>query len=372
MHYCPLTRKLLLIYAIQSLGGGIAFYIALFLSGHAHLSAAQIGVILSFASIGNIAGGYLGGYLCDKWNASYNLKIGLGIQGGGLFLLIFLQEYHCISVIMMMMGLGSYLYVTSSNYILNSKFNTAQRNRTNIIADQHIISNIGMFFAAILMGYSTEGYYQIIFTGVSLTLLLIALTLKTVKEEDFKTSGNSNTGLPTSSNTNYLSFLGIAVIGIIGLMFAAHRVGFPIFLDINFGNIHTGFLMALNPLIILMCQKTIVRYSTSNEFMAIVIGLVLFAFSFLILNYSPTLLIVLISTSLLTVGEILALTHAQSIAFAYAQPNKRGKIMGLYKATYSFTKVCGTYYAGMIIHNFSYSYLWALSACFGFSERLWP
>ncbi|KTC66768.1 multidrug resistance protein, MFS family [Legionella birminghamensis] len=366
MSYCLLTRKLLLIYAIQSTCGGTAFYISLFLSGYSHLNPAQIGLALSFGSVGNIAGGYIGGYLCDKYNASYNLKFGLLIQGSALFLLVFLQQFKFILISMMLMGFGSYLYVTSSNFILNSKFNRDQNSRTKIISDQHIISNIGMFCAAILMGYSTDGYYKIIFTCIAFTIITVGITLRPFAKNDFETKFDSHIQLQDLAAKNYIYLLGIITIGVVGLMFAAHRIGLPIYLNANFGNINTGFLMALNPLIILFFQRRIIRYSSNNEFIAIVIGLILFAFSFLILNCSATVFIVIFSTILLTIGEILTVTHAQSIAFGYAPKNSKGKIMGLYKAMYSITKVFGSYYSGIIIYNLGYVYLWSISSYLGF------
>ncbi|WP_165483157.1 MFS transporter [Legionella genomosp. 1] len=365
MRYCLLTRKLLFIYAIQSVCGGTAFYISLFLNGHAQLNPVQIGLALSLGSAGNIAGGYIGGFLCDKFNASYNLRIGLLIQGSALFSLIFLQKYEHILIIMMLMGFGSYLYVTSSNYILNSKFNIDQQNRTKIISDQHIISNIGMFLAAILMGYSTDGYYSVIFAAISITLVVIAILIKPFSQTNFEEKGYESSHLDNFLVNNYLYLLGIGTIGVVGLLFASHRIGFPIYLDENFGNISTGFLMALNPLIILLFQKTIIRFSTKNEVLSIAIGLALFALSFLTLNFSPTFLIVLLSIVFLTVGEILTVTHAQSVAFGFAPKNKRGKIIGLYKATYSLTKVCGSYCSGIIIQNYSYGHLWGMSSCLG-------
>ena len=94
-------------------------------------------MVISATSIGNIIGSYIGGYISDRYNPAYGLKIGLGVQGLALLCLVFITDFYSIFFIMTMMGIGSYLYITSSNYVLNSKFNN--KNREPISATTHQI-----------------------------------------------------------------------------------------------------------------------------------------------------------------------------------------------------------------------------------------
>ncbi|WP_156812662.1 MFS transporter [Legionella tunisiensis] len=59
---------LLVICGIQSVCSGISFHISLFLKESIGLNGMQIGILISIISIGNIIGGYLGGYIADKHN----------------------------------------------------------------------------------------------------------------------------------------------------------------------------------------------------------------------------------------------------------------------------------------------------------------
>ena len=366
MTYCKVTSKLLIIYAIQSICGGIAFYISLFLKNHTTLDALLISFVISATSIGNILGSYIGGYVADKYNPAYGLKTGLGIQGVALLCLVFTNNVYGIFFIMALMGAGSYLYITSSNYVLNSKFNTSEQNRVSIISNQHIISNVGMFLSAILMGYCAAGYYLPIFISMAFLMLIIAIKLQPFEKGYYCiTQQDKRTDRPIQSRSAYY-FIGLLAVVLIGVMYSQLKIGYPVFLDANFGTVDTGYLMALNPLIILLFQGVIIKQSTKlHEIFSLGIGLLLLGCAFLILTYPINMGMVFLSCGMMTVGEILSITYAQSIAFAYAPAHKRGRAVGLYKSIYSFTAIMGSYIAGGLINYSSYQVLWGFCGTIG-------
>lgn len=266
---------------------------------------------------------------------------------------------------MVFMGSGSYCYATASHYVLNSKFDSLET-RAQIIATQHIVSNVGMFFAAILMGYCAAGYYIPVFFTVSLCLVSIGIMLKPFDKIFYSPHAVKlpiENQIQAPTNVYLVGLLGIILIGII---YSQHRVGYPIFLSPYFGTIGTGYLMSLNPLIILLFQSSIIKKcSKFNEIFLLGIGLLFFGLSFFILNYSMNLLTVFVSCIIMTLGEIFGLTYAQSIAFGYAPPPMKGRILGLYKSIFSITKLMGVYLASLLINDANYSMLWAFSGFLG-------
>lgn len=364
--YCKTTIKLMVIYAIQSICGGIAFYISLFLKSKTGLDALHISILVSATSMGNIIGSYTGGYISDKFNPSYALKTGLALQGFALLSLVFMTNFYAIFLIMTIMGTGSYLYITSSIYILNSKFDNSQENRAKIISDQNIIANIGMFFAAILMGYCAAGYYSPIFISVALLMIIIAITLEPFDKTFYSINIHDNHNDNHKRGNTSFYIVGLLAIGLIGMMYSQHRIAYPIFLESKFGNINTGYLMSLNPLIILFFQSFIIKQSSKlNEVLVLGIGLLFFGISFFILNYPININMIFLSCVILTLGEILAITYAQSIAFGYAPVRMRGRVLGLYKSIYSFTKIIGAYIAGVLTNYTSYTVLWSFCGLLG-------
>ena len=370
-NYCSKTIMLMVIYAIQSICGGIAFYISLFLKSSAGLDPLHISIVIAANSMGNILGSFAAGYISDKYNPSYSLKIGLFLQGIGLLTLVFSQQFYTIFFIMGMMGLGSYLYITSSLYMLNSKFNNSSQNRTKIISTQYIISNIGMFFSAILMGYCAAGYYPYIFVSLAILVLLIAITLRPFEKDFYLNTSLEQSHEKAAEKSSFFYLVGLAAIGIIGIMYSQYRVGYPVFLQSNFGNINTGFLMAMNPLIILFFQNLIIKHSSKfNEITVLAVGLLFFSCSFLLLNYPSDISLIFIACSVLTIGEILAMTYAHSITFGHAPLNIRGRILGIYKAIYSVTKTIGAFTAGAIINYKGYHALWSVCGAIGITGFL--
>lgn len=358
---------LLIICGIQSICSGISFHISLFLKESIGLNGMQIGILISIISIGNIIGGYLGGYIADKHNPLIFLRYGLMIQGFSVLFLIYTSSFYVMSLLMLLMGLGSYLYITSSHYILNSAFNSSSSDRVNIISAQAIITNVGMLLSAILMGYCAEGYYFSIFIAIAVLMLIVSLATRRININVHEISESGKNNNIKVENPLYCA-LGLLSIGAIGMMYSFHRVGYPIFLSNIFGNISTGYLMAANPLIIIFLQKYVAgKFSKTNELVAICTGLFLFSLSFLILNISSTIYQILLSCCILTIGEILSTTYAQSIVFGYSPSKMRGRILGLYKSTYSVTKLIGSYAAGSILYYSGYNMLWLISGIIGFT-----
>lgn len=362
---CKATRNLLFIYAIQSVCGGIGFYMTLFLNQNTTLDILHIGILVSGISMGNIFGSNLGGYVSDKHNPSYAMKLGLIIQGLSLFFLIFVTNFYAILLIMVFMGSGSYYYVTSTNYVLNLKFDEPET-RAQIISTQHIISNVGMFFAAILMGYCAAGYYFSIFFTVSLCLVFIGSMLKPLDKEFYTQPVVDRSVENQSQSTTKLYLVGLLGVTLIGVIYSQHRVGYPLFLESYFGTVNTGYLMSLNPLIILLFQSSIIKkFSKLNELFSLGLGLLLFGLSFFLLNCSTNLQIIFLSCIIMTLGEILGLTYAQSIAFGYAPQSMKGRILGLYKSIFSVTKLMGVYAGSLMINYTNYTIVWTFCGCLG-------
>ena len=354
-----ITKKLLLIYAIQSIGGGLSFYVVLFLKNNTLLAPVLISALISASAIGNMIGSSIGGYISDKHNPVYGLKIGLGIQGIGLFLLVFSTQFICMLVIMILMGLGSYLYITTSNYVLTSKFNTSESSRVKIISHQNIISNSGMFLSAILMGYCASGYYRPIFIVIAISLFGLAIFFKPFDREYYSITTEETFNKPSLKKNASYYVTGLVAIVFIGMIYAQLKIGYPVYLESKFGAINTGYLLSINPLLILLFQPILINKSSKwNELVALALGLLLLGVSFFVLTIADDQGTICLSCALMTVGEILSFTYAQSLSFGYAPSHSKGRALGLYKALFSLTKIVGVYVAGAFIQYKSYQILW--------------
>lgn len=354
------TFWLLFLYAFQSIISGLAYYMALFLKNADGFNVIDVGTIISGACIGNMIGSYLGGFVADKHNPSNGLRIGLLIQGLSLLLLIFVKNFYLVWILMFLMGIGSYLYVVSSNYILNSRYDNNDQ-RARIISNQHIISNVGIGFASILIGYATSGFYFYIFLILSLALIITALSLRQFNTTYFHRNdlGKDTSNIDPNNIIPKLFIFGLIAIVLMGLLFSSHRVVFPIYLNIRYDEIDTGYIVAINSLLIILLQSYVIeKCKPIPEVYCLILGLALIGFSFLILSIKLNLLVVLIATVFLTIGEMLGTTYAQSLVFANVSQVQKGRALGLYKITYSSSKIFGASAAGYAMHYYSFTTIW--------------
>ena len=100
------------------------------------------------------------------------------------------------------------------------------------------------------------------------------------------------------------------------------------------------------------------KSSNLNEVVGLGLGLLLIATSFFVLTIADERGMIFLSCALMTVGEILSFTYAQSLSFGYAPARLKGRTLGLYKALFSVTKIVGAYVAGAFIQYTSYHILW--------------
>lgn len=354
------TFGLLVLYACQSIVGGLAYYISLFLQNADGFSTLQIATIISGASIGNIVGSYLGGIISDKKNPYVSLKLGLFIQGSSLLQLIFVHNLFGVSLLMFLMGAGSYLYVVSSNYILNLKFDRAG-DRSKIISTQHVVSNAGISIAAVLIGYATVGYYFYIFFISSIVLVSISLCIKPIDREYFYIASEQ----PDSNTTNfgetinYFFIFGLLSMFVMGTLFSSHRTLYSLYLNLQYNEIIIGYILAMNPILIILFQPLVINKSRSyQEIHCLILGIFVIGLSFIVLSLGLQLLSLLVATLMYTFGEMLGTTYAQSLVFAHAKKEKKGRALGLYKIIYSISKIFGAYMVGYNFTYYGYYYIW--------------
>lgn len=361
-NYCKLTYLLLVIYAFQSIAGGLSYYITLFLRASTSLSVLKIAAIVSFTYAGNTIGSIVSGYLSDKVNPCYLMKTGLLIQGVSLLSLIFVSSSIYFYPVMFFMGFGSLMYVASTNYILTARYGRYSAHRKLITSDQAIFSNIGMLVGSFLIGFAAAGYYPYIFAFISIMLIGVSVLFSVIDKEFYKVKSENK---DIKSNFQLFMFLiGIFSVISVGVLFGIHKIGYPIYLHGYHGSIRTGLLMMLNPFIILCFQnkiiETISKYN-DHDYIILMIGFALFGISFVVLDASPSVLIVFLACTIFTLGEIIVPTYAFNYVYGYSPAGKEGFVTGLYKAIFSVSRLVGSYIAGGLIHYINVSTLWAFS-----------
>ncbi len=122
-----------------------------------------------------------------------------------------------------------------------------------------------------------------------------------------------------------------------------------------------GLLMTLNGLLIVAVEMVLVYTAEQRNWPRLTVmqlGVLLTGLSYLLLNTTGWVGIVLISVVVNTVGEMLAMPFMQTWAAARANDHYRGQYMALYSMTYAIDQIVAPVLGSQVVARAGFSVLW--------------
>ena len=131
-------------------------------------------------------------------------------------------------------------------------------------------------------------------------------------------------------------------------------------------------LWTVNAGLILLIQFFIVRYGQyiKNHFMPIYIGILMFAFSFVVLSVAKQYYLFVTAMVLLTIGEALAFPQVPVIVNRITPEGVKGKYLGLVNSFGSAGRAISPLFGGLMIETFSYRTLFIVAVFFNLAILL--
>ncbi len=363
-----------LITLINRAGTMVIPFLSLYLTKSRNFSLEEVGWILTFFGLGSVTGSWLGGKLTDKIG-HYRTMVGSLIGSSILFVLLqFPTSFWGIC-------LGIYLVMTVADIFRPAVFvainaYSKPQNRTRSVTLIRLAINLGFSSGPAIGGLiiATAGYSGLFWVDGITCLIAGLLLLKLLhpkrsqaEEEDIIT--NAKTAI---NDRLYLLF--IAAMILFGLIFIQYFSTMPLF----YANYHMldereiGLLLGLNGLIIFLFEMPLIKFLESRNHSAsgyVILGLLLTALSFLVINLTDWTGILIVGMLLVTVGEMIAFPFSNSFALSRSDGKKRGSYMALYSIAFSISHIFGHNSGMQLINHFGYKFTWntmmilALVAC---------
>ncbi len=363
-----------LITLINRAGTMVIPFLSLYLTKSRNFSLEEVGWILSFFGLGSVTGSWLGGKLTDKIGHYKTMAASL-IGSSILFVLLqFPTSFWSIC-------LGIYLVMTVADvfrpavFVAISAYSKPQ-NRTRSVTLIRLAINLGFSAGPAIGGLiiATAGYSGLFWVDGITCLIAGILLLKLLhpkrslpEEEDIIPNAKKAIG-----DKLYLIF--IAAMVLFGFVFIQYFSTIPLF----YANYHQldereiGLLLGLNGLVIFLFEMPLIKFLESRKHTAsgyVILGLLLTALSFLVINLTDWAGILIIGMLLVTVGEMIAFPFSNSFALSRSDGKKRGSYMALYSIAFSISHIFGHNSGMHLIDYFGYKFTWytmmilALLAC---------
>lgn len=359
---------LTLVTLINRAGTMVIPFLSIYMQEDLNFTKTQIGWILAVFGMGSLVGSYVGGKLSDKFGFYPVMLVSMIGTGIGFIFLQFLNTFEslCIGIFILLIIADSFRPASFAAIVSYSK----PENKTRSITLIRLAINLGFMTGPALAGVIivAQGYSLLFWidgiTCLAASLLIIALLKpKPNLEEPKEDESNSILALSALKDKIYIQFL--FIVFLIGFVFMQLFSTIPLYFKegLGYNEALIGRLMLLNGIIIVLFEMPLVSYFENKrtaKLIVIQIAIFLMAMSYLVLPIHAALVIVIVSTVFITLGEMLAFPFANALAMDRAPKNKTGEYLALFTMAFSISHIVGPPVGMQVADKFGYNSVWFL------------
>jgi len=364
---------LALITFINRAGTMVLPFLSLYLTEDLNLTLAQVGWVMTSFGLGSLLGSWLGGKLTDKVGF-YNVMFWSLLITGFMFIgLQYVSTFFGFAI-------GIFLTMTVADtfrpaMFVSLKAYSKPENQTRSLTLIRLAINLGFSFGPFLGGIIiTSLSYSGLFWIDGITCISAILLMKVVlKQKEFrpkKIESITENGV-TSIFKDKPYWIFLAVVFLMGFVFLQLFTTMPLYYkEVHALNeVEIGLIMALNGFLIFVFEMPLIHYIEKqllDKFKIISWSLVLFALSFIVLNVSAWVGILIVSMLFITLGEMLAFPFTNNFAMNRAPSGKEGLYLASYSMAFSFAHIFSAKTGMEMIARFGFEFNWYLMGGLGF------
>lgn len=333
----------------------------MYMHNYLHESLTTAGVVMLLMSICMMVGNYLGGWLFDHWDQYHTAVLGVTISTVAIFTLIFAHGWPWFAVLMMLNSLGDGINMTIVNSYGSLVSDHSSRYVFNYI---YMAFNVGVVIGTLAVGVLLPISVVLVFTVATVFYFLLALVvvfaLKVRVPLPPKTS-RSREKLASRSHQQAL-----VLIWLILLNFVTIHLSYSLWesvMAVHMTNMGIPFyayslLWTLNGVLIIVGQPLVNKLSPYVRLSSqIMVGILIFASSFLLLIFARNLWAFVLDFILLTIGEMASFAGLPAWIAQLTTVNEAGHYQGLLNIMMSIGRAIGPLYGGFVIDHGNYQEL---------------
>lgn len=341
-------------------------------------SITQAGLVMGVFGLGAITGGYLGGWLTDKFGSFHVQFFSLFLNGLLFIVLGYMKGLGQISLLVFLLSSIGEAFRPANAAAIAAYSHDA--NRTRSYSLNRLAINLGWSIGPAVGGMLAATSYQLLFWADGLTCIaasfILILTLSGSRKEHV-TKKEIAVDQPVTTVYRDKTFLrAMFFIILVGISFFQLFSIIPIYYrdHVHLNEKGIGWVLALNGLVIAMIEMVLV-YKLENRKKALEYmfgGALLMGLSFLILTANAVVSVILISMLFITFGEMLLFPFTNNFWVARTHHTNRGRYAAVYTMSFAVAHVISPLLASFIARNLGFNTLFVIDfllctiAAFGF------
>jgi predicted MFS family arabinose efflux permease len=352
-----------LITLINRAGTMVIPFLSLYLNKNLNFSIPDIGWIMSFFGLGSLVGTWIGGKLTDKIGSYKVMLVSLFLTGMFFILLQYVTTFEgfCAGIFLVMLVADAFrpaMFVALSAY-------SKPENKTRSVTLVRLAINLGFSAGPAVGGLIITGIgYQGLFWVDGITCMLAAvLLLQVLHPKKAKIQDEIKVENPISAYRDKPFWIFFIAMFIFGFVFLQYFSTMPLYYkDAWFlSELEIGLLMGFNGLLIFVFEMPLIKWLENfrnSKIKLVVIGLFLVAISFVVLNMSSWIGILIIGMFLMTVGEMIAFPFSNAFAVERAKKGNQGEYMALYSIAFSLSHIFSHNIGMQMVDTFGFEFTW--------------
>ncbi|RED44997.1 MDR family MFS transporter [Seonamhaeicola aphaedonensis] len=335
-----------LITFINRAGTMVIPFLSLYLTKSLGFAVSDVAWIMSAFGLGSVVGSWLGGKLTDKIGF-YKVMVHSLLATGVLFIsLQFLNTFasFCIGLFLVMVVADSFrpaIFVALSAY-------SKPKNKTRSVTLIRLAINLGFSAGPALGGFiiASIGYGGLFWVDgltciVATMVLIYVLNPKSTRQLNEVKILN-----PRSAYSDKAFIIFLLSMTLFGIVFLQYFSTMPIYYkDAHFlTEVEIGILLGMNGFIIFVFEMPIIKWLENTRFTKtnlMLFGALLTGLSFVVLNLTSWIGILVIGMLLMTFGEMIAFPFSNAFAMDRAKKGNQGEYMALYAIAFSIAHIFG-------------------------------
>ena len=265
------------------------------------------------------------------------------------------------------------MYVAVSNF-------TNKKNRTRALTLVRLAVNLGIISGPIIAGLVIKkDNYDMLFwiDGITCILAITIFMLLIDEGKMYKArkmihrkNNKELNGKPASilNDSNFLIFLFASFLT--AFLFFQLFTTIPLYNSekLKLTELQIGLLLSLNGLLVFLFEMPLISFLEKTEIDAtkiILFGAAFMTSGFFFLLFSSSIVFLIISILLITIGQILLFSFSNTFAFTRAISGHEGKYMAFYAMSFSAAQILSPKIGLIVIDNYNYFSNWLLMSIIG-------
>ncbi|WP_394371148.1 MFS transporter [Chryseobacterium tagetis] len=359
---------LALVMLINRAGSMVLPFLGVYMTDHLKFSIENTGIVLSFFGIGSVIGSWLGGYITDKIG-EYKVQYISLLLSVPLFCLIpvFKTEIGVASIILLQSIVSDAF--RPANSVAITKY-AKPENITRAFSLNRMAVNLGFSIGPALGGILSAISYEFLFYSNALAALSAGILyivffrkrnkiarLKARKVKEAVVIKKENSPYRDGRFLVYCFFCMLFSICFFQL-FSTLTIFYKDTAKLSQQNI--GYILGYSGFLIVLLEMGFVQIAEKyfNLSVTMLLGTFICGFSYAMMAFDYSIITLVISMTLLCIGEIWTLPFMSTITALRSGQNNKGAYMGLNGISFSVAFIVTPYVGTLIAEKFGFNALW--------------